>query len=119
MQHCERKKIDNTQGSVKYRHYGKFVIDMLSKVHDIKDEETKNKIIISIANQMKRSYINWNKSNVLDEFIFNEIEEISNGKLKIPENTILENVHVYHKQYSQHKSGIRKKHKPQIKKKYK
>jgi len=113
------KKIDNTQGSVKYRHYGKFVIDMLSKVHDIKDEETKNKIIISIANQMKRSYINWNKSNVLDEFIFNEIEEISNGKLKIPENTILENVHVYHKQYSQHKSGIRKKHKPQIKKKYK
>jgi len=30
--------INNTQGTVKYRHYGKFVINMLGKVPDIKDE---------------------------------------------------------------------------------
>ena len=84
-------KINNTQGTVKYRHYGKFVIDMLKKISDLKNEENKNYLVISIANQMKRSYINWNKSNVLDDVIFSEIEQISNGKIKIPENTVLDN----------------------------
>ena len=107
----ERPKIiNNTQGTVKYRHYGKFVIDMLKKVPELKNEDTKNKLIISIANQMKRSYVNWNKSNVLDDVIFNEIEEISNGNIKIPQNTVLENIHIqHHKQHSQYKSGARRK----------
>ncbi len=101
--------IKNTQGTVKQKHYGKFVINMLQKAPEIKNEENRNNLIISIANQMKRSYVNWNKSNVLDDVIFNEIEEISNGKLKIPPNTTLENIHIYHKQHSQYKPGIRRK----------
>jgi len=102
--------IHNTQGTVKQKHYGKFVINMLKKAPEIKDEERKNKLIISIANQMKRSYVNWNKSSVLDEVIFNKIEEVSNGDLKIPQNTVLENIHIqHHKQHSQYKSGIRRK----------
>tara|TARA_B100000945_G_scaffold101135_1_gene79715 strand:+ start:2141 stop:2761 length:621 start_codon:yes stop_codon:yes gene_type:complete len=107
----ERPKIiNNTQGTVKHRHYGKFVIDMLKKAPELKNEDTKNKLIISIANQMKRSYVNWNKSNVLDDVIFNEIEEISNGNIKIPQNTVLENIQVqHHKQHSQYKSGARRK----------
>jgi len=110
--------INNTQGTVKHRHYGKFVISMLNKVPEIKDEEKRNKLIVSIANQMKRSYVNWNQSSVLDDVIFNEIMEISNGTLKVPENTVLENIPVYHKQHSQYKSGARRKtnHRP---KKYK
>ena len=104
------KTINNTQGTVKYRHYGKFVIDMLKKAPELKNEDTKNKLIISIANQMKRSYVNWNKSNVLDDVIFNEIEGISNGNIKIPQNTVLENIHIqHHKQHSQYKSGARRK----------
>tara|TARA_Y100000589_G_scaffold22637_2_gene18779 strand:- start:1853 stop:2470 length:618 start_codon:yes stop_codon:yes gene_type:complete len=107
-------KINNTQGTVKYRHYGKFVIDMLKKISDLKNEENKNYLIISIANQMKRSYINWNKSNVLDDVIFSEIEQISNGKIKIPENTVLDNIQIYQKQNNHYKTGPRKKlnHRP-------
>ena len=107
-------KINNTQGTVKYKHYGKFVIEMLKKLSDSKNEVNKNHLIISIANQMKRSYINWNKSNVLDDVIFSEIENISNGKIKIPENTVLDNIQIYQKQNNHHKSGPRKKlnHRP-------
>ena len=106
--------INNTQGTVKYRHYGKFVINMLQEIHEIKNEETKNKLIISLANQMKRSYINWNKSNVLDDVIFNEIKEMSDGKIKVPENTTLENVPIYQKQNHSYKFSSRKKtnHRP-------
>ena len=87
---------------------------MLKKLSDLKNEENKNHLIISIANQMKRSYINWNKSNVLDDVIFSEIENISNGKIKIPENTVLDNIQIYQKQNNHHKSGPRKKlnHRP-------
>ncbi len=110
--------INNTQGTVKYRHYGKFVINMLDKVPDIKDEAVKNRLISSIANQMKRSSVNWNKSSVLDEFIFKQIREISNENVEIPENLTLEHIHVQHKHHSQHKSGIRKKTNHRIKKKF-
>ena len=102
-------KIDYTQGSVKVRHYGKYVIDMLQKISELNDSDNKNKLIVSIANQMKRSYINWNKSNILDHVIFNEIEEISKGKIKVPENTTLENINIYHKPHSQYKPSNRKK----------
>jgi len=113
------KKINNTQGTVKQKHYGKFVINMLNKAQEIKDEEIKDKIIISIANQMKRSYINWNKSNVLDDVIFNEIKEASSGKLKVPENTVLENVQIHQKPHSHYKSGVRRKTNRPFQKKYK
>ena len=51
------KKIDYTQGSVKLRHYGKYVIDILKEVSKLAESE-KDKLVISIANQMKRSFIN-------------------------------------------------------------
>ena len=110
------EKIEYTQGSVKLRHYGKYVIDILKEVSKLADSEKKDKLVISIANQMKRSYINWNKSNVLDNVIFNEIEEISNGKVKIPENTTLENINIYQKTFSQYKGTGRKKNNHRIKK---
>jgi len=110
------EKIDYTQGSVKQRHYGKYVINILNEVSKLADSEKKDKLIISIANQMKRSYINWNKSNVLDNVIFSEIENISNGKIKIPENTTLENINIYQKTFSQYKHIGRKKNNHRIKK---
>ena len=88
----------------------------MKEVSKLAESEKKDKLVISIANQMKRSYINWNKSNVLDNVIFSEIEEISNGKIKIPENTSLENINIYQKTFSHHKGAIRKKHNHRIKK---
>ena len=86
------------------------------KKYILNNFEEKDKLVISIANQMKRSYINWNKSNVLDNVIFSEIEEISNGKIKIPENTTLENINIYQKTFSQYKGASRKKNNHRIKK---
>ena len=67
---------------------------------------------------MKRSYVNWNKSNVLDQVIFNEIEMVSEGKIKIPEETVLDNVPVFHRP-TQNKNLSRKKHNPRQKKHFK
>jgi hypothetical protein len=38
---------------------------------------------------MKKSYINWNQSNIMDSFIVNEIKKISEGKINLDPETIL------------------------------
>jgi hypothetical protein len=35
---------------------------------------------------MKKSYVTWNKETVSDDIIFRDIEILSNGRIKIPEN---------------------------------
>lgn len=36
-----------------------------------------------IANQMKKDYLNWNKDGVEDQKIFDDLYELSGGKIKI------------------------------------
>ena len=38
-----------------------------------------------IVNQMKKSYVTWNRSQVADEVIINDLNYLSGGKLKITE----------------------------------
>ena len=81
--------IKNSQGSIKYPHYGNFIISMIHEVGKMKDDEKKRHLSIGIANQMKKTYINWNQSNVMDTFIINEINKISEGKINLEPETVL------------------------------
>ena len=87
--HEKADLIKNTQGSVKYPHYGSFIISMIDEVGKMEEGERKKEIAIGIANQMKKSYINWNQSNIMDSFIVNEIKKISEGKISLDPETIL------------------------------
>ena len=56
----------------------------------MEDEELKNKLVIAIANQMKKSYVNWNLDTVEDEVIFNQSKKIIKQQtFEIPEGTEL------------------------------
>ncbi len=46
--------------------------------------ELKDALIFTIANHMKKSYLNWNKDTVDDSSILEHLEELSKGKLKLP-----------------------------------
>jgi hypothetical protein len=50
-------------------------------------EEGKEKEYLTnlIVNQMKKSYITWNRSQVSDEVIISDLKFLSRGKLKITE----------------------------------
>ena len=54
-----------------------------------KDNELKIKLVIAIANQMKKSYVNWNLDTVDDEIIFSQLKKISNNKLDARRNRII------------------------------
>ena len=51
--------------------------------------ETKVAMIRSLAIYMRQQYLIWNKDTVTDETIFQDIERLSDGKVKIPEGMTL------------------------------
>ena len=98
--------IKNSQGSVKYPHYGSFIISMIREVGAMKEGERKTYLATGIANQMKKNYINWNQSNIMDKFIIKEINTISGGKINLDSETVLA---TYNFIKPNHNSGPRRK----------
>ena len=45
--------------------------------------ELKDALKFTIANHMKKSYLNWNKDTVEDKAIFNHLYELSDGKINL------------------------------------
>ena len=69
----------------KYRYYGKNIQRMIDVALEWEDGEKKDGLIQSIANQMKKSYLLWNKDSVDDKVIFNQLKDMSDGKINIQE----------------------------------
>lgn len=74
---------------IKYNHYGKVIELMIDEAIKMEAQELKSKLVIAIANQMKKSYVNWNLDTVEDEIILNQLTKLSKGKLSVPEGTEL------------------------------
>ena len=45
--------------------------------------ELKDALVFTIANHMKKCFLNWNKDTVEDDVIFQHLFELSNGKLNM------------------------------------
>ena len=69
--------------NVRYRYYGKNIQRMIDVALEWEDGEKKDGLIQSIANQMKKSYLLWNKDNVDDKVIIEQLKDMSNGKIDI------------------------------------
>lgn len=85
------ERIDYPQGKIRYRHYGRFVPDLVKKATVIEDENLKKRLIRLIALQMKKSFVNWNKDGVEDQKIADDMCEYSEGKI----NLTAEELHLY------------------------
>jgi hypothetical protein len=68
---------------IRYKHYGKTVERIIAKAKEYPEGEEKNVLVESIANLMKRSYLNWNRDSVNDEVILKQLVELSKGQLKV------------------------------------
>lgn len=71
---------------IKYRHYGKVMENMIGEIAKWEDTEVKEMVVESIANQLKKSYMAWNRDSVHDDVILDHLSTISGGKLKLSEN---------------------------------
>ncbi len=75
-------KIEYSRPTMKYRHYGKIMEKLIGIASNMEDGDKKDQLIRLIANQMKKSYIQWNK-NADDSKIFEDLLDLSKGKINL------------------------------------
>jgi len=80
------KKIPYQHCKIKYLHYGRLIEKLIHKAAELEEGEEKNKLIMLTLNHMKKSYLNWNRNQVNDDLIFDNMKELSVGKIEIPDD---------------------------------
>lgn len=82
------ERVEYPSKSSKYRHYGNIIRDMITKAATMENGEERDAFILAIANQMKRSYLAWNKDTVDDSVIWQELRALSQGQIDISGSTL-------------------------------
>ena len=75
--------------NIKYGHYGQYLIKMIEAAALEEDDSVREALAYSLASQMKRNYMEWNKSIVNDQVIMDDLKAISGGRLDISDETRL------------------------------
>jgi len=81
-------KLDYPQNYPKYRFYGNNIKRMIDFAIEWDNFDLKEKLILTIANHMKKCFLNWNKESVDDQVILDHLLDLSGGKLKVTESDL-------------------------------
>ncbi len=81
-------KLDYPQNYPKYRFYGNNIKLMIDFAITWDNTDLKGKLILTIANHMKKCFLNWNKDTVEDKVILDHLTELSDGKLKVSDEDL-------------------------------
>ena len=71
------------QNFPKYRFYGNNIKIMIDEAVKWDSGEMKDALVLTIANHMKKCFLNWNKDSVKDQVIFDHLYELSDSKIDI------------------------------------
>ncbi|QNJ98577.1 DUF4290 domain-containing protein [Constantimarinum furrinae] len=75
--------LEYPQNFPKYRFYGNNIKRMIDVANSWEDGEKKEGLVLTIANHMKKCFLNWNKDTVEDDVIFKHLYELSEGKINL------------------------------------
>ncbi|MGS2739040.1 DUF4290 domain-containing protein [Sinomicrobium sp. M5D2P17] len=75
--------LDYPQNHPKYRFYGNNIKRMIDVCNSWEESDLKEGLKFTIANHMKKSFLNWNKDTVEDDVIFGHLYELSDGKINL------------------------------------
>ena len=81
---AERPEVlEYPQNFPKYRFYGNNIKTMIDVAMTWEEGEMKEALTYTIANHMKKCFLNWNKDTVEDDVIFKHLFELSNGEINL------------------------------------
>lgn len=80
-------RIPYSTGRIRYRHYGKTLELMIQKAVEMEPGVERDQLVRMIANQMKKSFLTWNKESVDDQKIYQDLAELSKGQIVVDEAT--------------------------------
>jgi len=103
------------QNHPKYRFYGNNIKTMIDVAVTWEDGEMKEALVYTIANHMKKCFLNWNKDTVEDAVIFDHLYELSGGKLNLKDSdedltdssSLMRGKKKHHKNQKNHKKNNR------------
>ena len=97
----------------KYRYYGKNIQTMINVALSWEDGDLRDALIYTIANHMKKCYLNWNKDTVDDAVIFNHLYDLSNKQidLRAAEEDLVETKSLLKKRNTQGQNHSKNNHK--------
>ncbi len=76
--------------SATYRHYGNITRKMVEYTAELEAGEEKEALKKAVANHMKKTYLLWNKDNVEDSVILEDMNRLAKGRLKLNEVSLSE-----------------------------
>lgn len=76
-------KILYSKKSDKYRVYGSNLVKMIKEISNMEGGVDKDRLIFLVANQMKKLLVSVNTDSATDRRVFNDIKEISGGRIDI------------------------------------
>ena len=74
---------------IKANHYGRNIESIIDLIASEPEGEQKTAMIRQLATYMRQQYLIWNKDSVADETIFQDIEKLSDDRIKVPEGLTL------------------------------
>ncbi len=81
-------KLPYPKTASKYKFYGNNIQIMIDEAIKWEDGDEKEQLKFTIANHMKKCFLNWNKDTVDDNVVFNHLYELSNGKIDLRDSDI-------------------------------
>jgi len=81
--------LDYPQNFPKYRFYGNNIKRMIDVALGWEEGDLKQALIGTVANHMKKCFLNWNKDTVEDAVIFRHLYELSDGGIDITTNDLV------------------------------
>lgn len=70
---------------IKATHYGRNIENIIELIASTEDGDVKTEMIRTLAVYMRQQYLIWNKDTVSDQTIFQDIEKLSDYRIKVPE----------------------------------
>lgn len=86
------QRVPYQSGEIKNRHYGRIVEEMIAYAITLDEGEEREQLIELICIQMKKNYIAWNKDNVDDRKILDDLRAYTNGAIDIADREIRTNL---------------------------
>ncbi len=99
----------------RYRYYGNNIQTMIDVALSWEEGDKKEALVFTIANHMKKCYLNWNKDTVDDAVIFKHLYDLSDGKLDLRdiEEELTDSKNLLRKRNSQGQNHSKSNHKKQ------
>ncbi len=80
------EKMDYPKSASRYRYYGNNIQTMIDIALTWEEGDKREALVFTIANHMKKCYLNWNKDTVDDTVIFKHLYDLSSGKIDLRES---------------------------------